>query len=78
MIEAVEKILFDWPTRIFSKSHVQIGSLKYRTKRDGVIVCYSLVDEYFEGNPTSMVTSKPAISGHFKTGQRRASETGLF
>jgi hypothetical protein len=26
----------------------------------------------------SMVTSKPAIKGHFKTGQRRASETGLF
>ena len=25
----------------------------------------------------SMVTSKPAISGHFKTGQRRASETGV-
>lgn len=26
----------------------------------------------------SMVTSKPAISGHRKTGQRRASETKLF
>jgi hypothetical protein len=26
----------------------------------------------------SMVTSKPANEGHLKTGQRRASETGLF
>jgi len=26
----------------------------------------------------SMVTSKPAISGHFKTGQWRAFETELF
>ena len=30
-------------------------------------------------DPTaSMVTSKPANEGHLKTGQRRASETGLF
>ena len=26
----------------------------------------------------SMITSKPAIDDHPKTGQRRASETGLF
>ena len=48
MVEAIERVLFDWPLRLFSKTRVQIGPLKYRVKRDGVIVCYSLVDQYLK------------------------------
>lgn len=57
MVEAIERVLFDWPLRLFSKTRVQIGPLKYRVKRDGVIVCYSLVDQYFEGSPKVQINA---------------------
>jgi hypothetical protein len=51
MVEAFEKVLFEWPLRFTSRSHVQIGPLRYSTKEDGVGVYYSLVDLYYEGKP---------------------------
>ncbi len=51
MVEAIEKVLFEWPLRLTSRSHVQIGPPRYLIKIDRVGVYYSLVDKYFEGNP---------------------------
>lgn len=45
--EAMEKVL-----RLTSRSHVQIGPLRYSTKEDSVGVYYSLVDLYYEGKPS--------------------------
>lgn len=49
MVEAIEKVLFEWPLRLTSRTHVQIGPRRYSTKVDGIGVYYTLVDMYFEG-----------------------------
>lgn len=50
MVEAIEKVLFEWPLRLTSRTHVQIGPPRYSTKVDGIGVYYTLVDMYFEGS----------------------------
>jgi uncharacterized protein YbaR (Trm112 family) len=49
MVEAIEKVIFEWPIRLTAKTHVQIGPPRYSTELDGIGVYYTLVDMYFEG-----------------------------
>ena len=65
-VEAIEKIFFDWPLRLISRSHVQIGPLRYSAKEDGVGVYYSLIDEYFEGKPHVQIDSLYCTSRQFR------------
>lgn len=49
MVEAIEKVIFEWPLRLTARTHVQIGPRRYSAKVDGIGVYYTLVDMYFEG-----------------------------
>ena len=60
---------------ILQNLHVFYGLVGFATL--AVISVWEYLHEK-GGLTTSMVTSKPANEGHLKTGQRRASETGLF
>ena len=56
IIEALEKVMFEWPSRLFFRPSGQLGPRTYSLKIDGVGVYYSFVDEDFDGKLKPWIT----------------------